>query len=241
MRDVYQAIDSTLAEFIDSLPRDCVFILLSGHGFDLDNLAGNLLQEVLIRLGMTAPRQKSLTYAAYTPALSLDLTRSKAFCLPTDWHGFIRINLQGREPNGIVSSREYEAVCEELEVELLALCHRHDNIPLVKAVVPVRKLFTGPFADELPDLVVVWNTGHIVRDVVSPRCGLIEHRQDLSGGGGNHRGVGFLLAHGPSIGSTKFTGRDLDVAPTICRFLGDHSRVEWDGIPLELSSLAPET
>ena len=106
------------------------------------------------------------------------LARSRAFCLPTAWQGLVRINLQGREPNGIVKVGEYKIVCEELEAELLALRHRHNDAPVVKAVVQVRSLYEGPFSSQLPDLSVIWNTGHIVREVVSPNCGLIQRQPE---------------------------------------------------------------
>ena len=235
LRDIYQAIDSVLAEFIEALPQDYVLIVVSGHGFDLDNMAGDLLQEALTQMGMTVPRQTNSKYAAYVPALTLDMTRSRAFCLPTAWQGLVRINLRGREPNGIVTAAEYPSVCDEIEAELLALRHRHNNAPVVKAVVQPRRLYQGPFSDELPDLSVIWNTGQIVTEVVSPRCGLIERHPDLSGGCGNHRGSGFLLAYGPGVGSGRLTGRDFDIAPTISEWLGERALPEWDGLPLKLA------
>ena len=230
-----RAIDSALAEFIEALPQNYLLIVVSGHGFDLDNMAGDLLQEALIRMGMTVPRQTNSRYATYVPALSLDMTRSRAFCLPTAWEGLIRINLRGREPNGIVAEAEYQSVCDEIETELLALRHRHNNAPVVKAVVQPRRLYRGPFSDELPDLSVIWNTGHIVSEVVSQRCGLIERQPDLSGGCGNHRGIGFLLAYGPGVVRGRLTGRDFDIAPTISEWLGERALPDWDGLPLKLT------
>jgi predicted AlkP superfamily phosphohydrolase/phosphomutase len=234
LRDTYQAVDSALMEFIEALPRDYVLVVLSGHGFDLDNMAGDLLQEALTRMGVTVPRHTNTKYAAYVPALNLDMTRSRAFCLPTSWQGMVRINLRGREPSGIVTGAEYPSVCEEIKSELLALRHQHDNTRVVKAVVQPQQLYQGAFCDELPDLSAIWNTGQVVRDVVSTRCGLIERHPDLSGGCGNHRGIGFLLAYGPSLGSGRLTGRDFDIAPTICEWLGEQALPEWDGLALKM-------
>lgn len=235
LKEIYQAIDSALEEFIEALPQNCFLMVVSGHGFDLDNLANDLLQQVLTRMGMTVPRLTSSRYAAYVPALSLDMTRSRAFCLPTAWQGLVRINLRGREPAGIVSGPEYELVCEEIENELLALRHRDNGAPVVKAVVQPRRLYRGLFSERLPDLSVIWNTGQIVREVVSPRCGLIECHPDLSGGCGNHRGVGFLLASGPGVGLGRLTGRDFDIAPTVSEWLGERALPDWDGAPLKLT------
>jgi predicted AlkP superfamily phosphohydrolase/phosphomutase len=234
LKDIYQAIDAVIAEFIEALPNDYILIVVSGHGFDLDSMAGDLLQEVLTRMGMTVPKQANARYAAYVPALSLDMTQSRAFCLPTDWQGLIRINLREREPDGIVSRAEYQAVCDEIETELLALRHRHNDAPVVKAVVRLRHLYRGAFSDELPDLSVIWDTGSIVSEVGSRRSGLIERHPDLSGGCGNHRGSGFVLAYGPGVGSGRLTGCDFDIAPTISDWLGERALPEWDGLPLKL-------
>ncbi len=35
----------------------------------------------------------------------IDWSRTRAFCLPTDLEGYVRINLRGREPQGIVVAR----------------------------------------------------------------------------------------------------------------------------------------
>ena len=240
LRDTYQAIDCALAEFLEELPRDYVLVVVSGHGFDLDNRAGDLLQQALTRMGMTVARHANSRYAAYVPALSLDMRRTRAFCLPTAWQGLVRINLDGREPDGIVTESEYESVCAEITAELLALRHRDTNAPVVRAVVQPRNLYRGSFIDELPDLSVIWDTARIVREVVSPKCGLIRSDADLSGGCGNHRGTGFLIAYGPGVGSGRITGRDHDIAPTISEWLGEKALPHWDGLPLKLTE-SPST
>ncbi len=232
LRDVYQAIDLALGELLDALPPDCVLVVLSAHGFTMDNLAGDLIHEVLTRTGLAIPRQKLTPHAPYVPALAMDMTRSRAFGLPTDWQGLIRINLRGREPQGIVDERDYDAVCGELAAGFHALRHRHADAPVVEAVMRVRDLFEGPFKDALPDLSVLWSPAPVVIEVTSPRCGAIRHEPDLSGGGGNHWGVGFLLAHGAGISRGRFTGHVFDVAPTISRLLGEPPRPEWDGVAL---------
>jgi predicted AlkP superfamily phosphohydrolase/phosphomutase len=234
LREIYEAIDSALTEFMEELPPEYLFVVVSGHGFGLDNMAGDLLQEALIQMGMTVPRHTSAKYAAYAPALSLDMTRSKAFCLPTSWQGLVRINLRGREPSGIVTEDEYPSVCEEIKSELLALRHQPDDAPVVKTVLQPRQLYQGSFSDELPDLSVIWDTSQIANDVVSPRFGRIVRQPDLSGGCGNHRGTGFLLAYGPGVGHGRLTGRDFDIGPTISQWLGEPALPHWDGLPLDL-------
>jgi predicted AlkP superfamily phosphohydrolase/phosphomutase len=205
----------------------------------MDNLAGDLLQEVLSRLGLTVPRQTLTPYAPYVPALALDMTRSQAFSLPTDWQGLIRINLRGREPRGVVAAGAYDAVCEELDTELRGLRHRRPDAPVVDRVVRIRDVFAGPFVDALPDLSVLWNPEVVVTEVTSPRAGAFRREPDLSGGGGNHQGVGFMLASGASVPRGRFTGHVFDVAPTVAGLLGERPRPEWDGVVLAFANPAP--
>jgi len=101
----------------------------------------------------------------------------------------------------------------------------------------VRDAFKGAFTEELPDLSVIWNTEHIVTEVESPGCGLIQRKPDLSAGGGNHHGVGFVLAYGSNVSKGRFVGHVLDIAPTIGRLLGEARRTEWEGKALSIPGL----
>lgn len=232
--EVYEALDNALGKFIAALPPDCIFVALSSQGFCLDSLADeDFLCEFLIRMGMSVPLSKNTRYAAYVPAMIFDMARSKAFALPTDLQGYIRINLRGREPNGVVHESDYESVCRELETELRALRHRDTGASVVKSVVRVRDVLSKSPAADFPDLSVVWNTDQVVLDVESPTCGRIRRAPDLSAGGGNHRGAGFMLIYGSDFYRGRFNGNVCDVAPSLGRWLGEEVRPEWDGRAFE--------
>ena len=84
-----------------------------------------------------------------------DWLRTRAFALPTDQHGWVRINLRGRESAGVVAPAEYARACDEVEGVVRAL-ESDDGRPLVREV-----LRTCAGADEalhsrLPDLIVHW-------------------------------------------------------------------------------------
>lgn len=233
---VYSAVDAAIGEFIDALPPRCTFVLLSSQGFAMDSMASeDFLSEALMKMGLSIARLEKPQYAPYAPAMILDMTRSKAFCLPSDLQGYIRINLRGREPSGVVAADEYDAVCREVETELLALRHRDTRAPVVSKVVRVRDVFKGDFSAELPDLSIIWNTEQIVTEVESPRCGLIQRKPDLSSGGGNHRGEGFMIIRGPNVRKGRFVGHVFDVAPTICGFLGGQNYTDSDGRMLRVA------
>lgn len=228
--EVYQALDSAVAEMLSALPPQTTFVVLSSHGFTLDSAADeHFLCEFLIKTGMSVPRSTNTRYGSYVPAMIFDMARSKAFPLPSDLQGFIRINLSGREPHGKVHPNDYASVCQELETELLALRHRGSGTPVVKNVIRVHDTLDGPLKADFPDLSVVWNTDQIVTTVESPSCGLIRRVPDLSAGGGNHRGTGFILIQGSDFSPGRFKGQVYDVAPSLSHWLGESSRTEWDG------------
>jgi predicted AlkP superfamily phosphohydrolase/phosphomutase len=84
-----------------------------------------------------------------------DWKKTRAFSLPTDQHGWIRINLQQREAEGIVATDDYEAVCGELE-DLLRALKRDDGAPLVRTIIRTAADVEAALINPLPDLVVHW-------------------------------------------------------------------------------------
>jgi predicted AlkP superfamily phosphohydrolase/phosphomutase len=155
----------------------------------------------------------------------------KAFALPCFSDGLIRINLKGREAQGIVEPDEYDALCDELTRHLYELRDARTGDRAVSDVVRTRK--TPTHHPKLPDadLIVIWRDRPM--DVVdSPsfgRIGPVPYRRS-----GGHQNGGFLIARGPGItsGSALPPGHVVDLAPTILNLMGatipDHLR----GAPL---------
>ena len=85
-----------------------------------------------------------------------DWARTRAFCLPTDQHGWIQINLEGREAAGIVPRSHYRGTCEELSEALLA-ARTTDGRPIVQRILRLADRFGGQPPTTLPDLVVHWH------------------------------------------------------------------------------------
>lgn len=99
---------------------------------------------------------KSVTMQLAQPSMPVppwDWARTQAFALPTDQHGWIRVNLAGREVRGAVERAAYDAVCEALRARLLTLATEEG--PLVRDVVRTADE-TGTPPRHLPDLVVHW-------------------------------------------------------------------------------------
>jgi predicted AlkP superfamily phosphohydrolase/phosphomutase len=156
----------------------------------------------------------------------------QAFALPSFSEGYVRVNLEGREPRGIVRPSAYDRVCDEITTMLHQLRDPRSGRPLVREVLRTR---TAPDADAPhlpePDLIVSW--APFPTDVVdSPTLGRVGPVPYLRTG--SHVERGFLLASGPGIapGQPLPDGHALDLAPTILSLAGAPLPPHFEGRPL---------
>lgn len=84
-----------------------------------------------------------------------DWSNTRAFSLPSDQHGWIRINLCEREAKGIVPVAQYANVYSELE-DLLRSLRTDDGKPLVREIIRTAPVGEDPRGLRLPDLVAHW-------------------------------------------------------------------------------------
>lgn len=145
----------------------------------------------------------------------------KAFALPTfAVEGFIRINLKGREPEGIVEPADYHAVCDELTQHLYELKDSRTGRPIIKKVVRTRQ---DPLDSSLnlpnADLVTVMADcpSDVVDSAAFGRIGPIPYHRT-----GGHPPEGFLIAQGAGIApNTELPeGHVVDLPPTILKLMG---------------------
>lgn len=154
----------------------------------------------------------------------IDWSDTRAFLLPSDENGQIRLNLNGRERDGVVDPAEADSLMEQI-AEGLATFRDLDGGPSIKAVDRAADLFPGRRSDLLPDLVVRWSdtpaTG--IKGVRSERYGEVRRRSSGgTGRNGAHTAEAFaLVVPGSSRGRTpNRPPRVTDVAATICAVLG---------------------
>lgn len=245
LEDICTALDSALQKILDTLDDTCIFALFVSHGIGPNYHASYILDEILRRLqgdprGRGKPvnplrkvwrsipvkfhdRLMPLQDALRNILLVPDRRRRKAFALPaSDDAGVIRINVQGREPGGLVApGPDYESYCGWLEQGLMELRNADTGEPVVDHVARVDDYCEGPYRDHLPDLIVHWKRDNPIRAVNSPRVGTIT-MPTRNRRYGIHTTKGLFIASGTS--STRQTlaepVRLLDLAPTICSWLG---------------------
>jgi predicted AlkP superfamily phosphohydrolase/phosphomutase len=170
---------------------------------------------------------------ARAQAANIDWSKSRAFTLPTDLEGCIRINLRGREPQGIVEPGEaYRELCEEIRARLVELTNPANGAPAARHVWMRNEVFPGERQEQLPDLIVTWNDEAAFTSLASPRFGCIEG-DTADPRPGTHAPYGFLLAAGAGVPhAQQGGGRLVDVAPTVMKLLGLTPSVNIDGMSL---------
>ncbi|MGH7541361.1 MAG: alkaline phosphatase family protein [Gemmatimonadota bacterium] len=142
------------------------------------------------------PRRVRDALARRVDLARIDWTRTRAFCLPTDLEGYIRVNLAGREPKGIVKGEAYDDVLDELTVALRRLEDPTSRTAVVRDVVRTRRRFPGERTDALPDLVVLWEPEPTPRDAVRhPDAGVVQGASP-DARTATHAAPGFLVARG---------------------------------------------
>jgi len=164
---------------------------------------------------------------------AIDWQKTKAYSF--GYHGQIYINLQGREPSGIVSpGDEYDQLCKEISNALLTLIDPEDGKPVVDQVVHRSQVFHGPAFEDAPDLFVImralsyitimgYEIGSKPGEVLVPP----HHYQS-----GCHRMEGVLAMAGPAVRSAGYIGNQAslpDLAPTILHLMGFPVPEDMDG------------
>jgi predicted AlkP superfamily phosphohydrolase/phosphomutase len=171
-------------------------------------LGGRLAREVTARLSTSG----------------IDWSATPAFMLPSDENGQIRLNLAGRERDGIVDPGEADSLLTQIAERLLTF-HDLDGGPSIEAIDRASDLFPGRRSDLLPDLVVRWSntpaTG--IEGVCSERYGEVRRRRSGgTGRNGAHTAEAFaLVVPGASPGRTpNRPARVTDVGATVCAVFG---------------------
>jgi predicted AlkP superfamily phosphohydrolase/phosphomutase len=176
-------------------------------------------------------------------AANIDWSKTRAFTLPSDLEGCIRINLKGREPQGIVEpGREYRELCEEIRARLVGLQDPNTGVPAARRVWVRNEIYPGERQEQLPDLIVTWNDAAPFKSLAAPDIGTIEgETADLRPG--THSPYGFLLAVGAGLPQgQQARGHLVDVAPTVMELLGLSVPAGLDGRLLKpFMSAATET
>lgn len=218
LAQVYSSVDAAMGRVLACLPSGADVLVVSPVGMGVNTSRADLLPGMLDAVVRGEPDRHAAEpgsiwrlRAAVPPSvrgrvaralpdhLALDLTsrlelrgidwsRTRAFALPADNQGYVRLNVRGREREGIVEPADAGPLCDEIAAGLATFADP-DGTPSVAAVDRVADAFgTGRAVALLPDLVVRWNDrpATALDRVRSSRYGEITRVGGASGRSGNH-------------------------------------------------------
>lgn len=201
--------------------------------FNPMSLARRIVPERLrIRMSGRFSRETRERLFAQQFSTGTDWQRTRAFAIPSIYTGFVRVNLRGREPQGIVEpGAEYEALLRRLESDLLELIDPQTERAAIEKVVATRKLYDCNYPEVLPDLLVQWKPAtHFISRVVHPQGELVQGKPEFFRDS-EHIDHGFFAAAGPAIQNRGQIAdvEVLDLAPTFLTLLNEPKPKQMTG------------
>jgi predicted AlkP superfamily phosphohydrolase/phosphomutase len=125
-----------------------------------------------------------------------DWARTPGFPLLSDLNGYLRLNLRGREKQGMLEyGNEGKLYLDWLCEAIAGFRVAETGEPLAKEIRLTKQVFPGRRTDYLPDVIVQWAPGAPATRIVSEKLGSLEATR-ATGRGGNHRPQGFCLILG---------------------------------------------
>ena len=198
--------------------RDLI-VLLSRHS-NLLRLTRFLLNRIPIGSSITS---------------SPDWSRTLAYA---DWGG-IRVNLKGREPEGVVEPGEsYEKLRNFMMQNLSELRYPESGERIFDVILKKEDIYSGPYLHRAPDLLF-WPKGpHLIsKGLTIPRQVLRSSLNWLPETlqSAKHEIDGLFIAFGENIKKNERVEKMkiLDIAPTILYTMGVPIPPDMDGVPLK--------
>lgn len=185
-------------------------------------------EKALSLVGLSEPVRRRLPDGLILDAAEhVDWSSSEAYCRSVSSLG-IRCNVQGRDPDGVITPTEFESVRSDI-INALKTVRAPDGTAVFEEVYDRHERHGSDVANEAsaPDIVVRpnqmnWKITDVIRESVFGTTNEFSHTYD-----------GLLIATGPAIDSdATISPRSIDVTPTILELFGYRPAPNMDGSPL---------
>lgn len=180
------------------------------------------------------PQRPSAKEPAVKPSFvaltgDVDWSATRVYC-PFPAEGGLRVNLRGREANGVVAPGDFTRVCDEVGAALLALVDPATGRKVVRAVHRRDEIYRGPHVENAPDLLVEPYDAYGLIDGTGSAA-IVPSGRCAGEPTGNRRRTGMfvLTGRGARRGVRTPDGDVCDVAPTVLHLLGLPVQSDMDG------------
>jgi predicted AlkP superfamily phosphohydrolase/phosphomutase len=244
---VYKESDKALGAFLDEIDDSILLMVFSLHGMEKNTSKNPLLTPMLNDiLGKEHSQKRKYRLIEHIPLrwkywvtrkLPISLSSKldsyneinkiknwkevKAFSIDADHQGYIRINLEGREKEGIIEEDiEYKKIINEISSGLYSYTENNTNKIVVKSLGIRNEKFDGKKSFLIPDIIVKWSDtpNSRIEYIKSKKYGKIKwktYRHSPDGRSGNHNNNGFMIIKGEFKLVEKNHYSILQIAPTI--------------------------
>jgi predicted AlkP superfamily phosphohydrolase/phosphomutase len=262
---VYEATDRAIGRVVEALPAGTDLVVLSPTGMGPNTSRADLLPgmvKAVLAGGKTTSEVRGNALWGIRGALPIsarnafsrampsalnralvsrlyfqgtDWTQTKAFAVPGETQGLVRLNLRGRERDGIIDSADAAGLLDEIAAGLATFTDPDGTPAVVSCVRPQERWPGGARVDQLPDLLVRWTktVADRIHSLSSPELGTVSRPGVGTGWPGNHCDEAWaLLVPGSShVRESVQPPRVVDIVATVCELTGaDASGLE--GQPL---------
>jgi predicted AlkP superfamily phosphohydrolase/phosphomutase len=247
IKKVYCRLDTVLSEVIEMTSPETVAVI-SSRGYGVNQRGAECLPGWLENVGLLRTRVQrgdlwcrliggrtaGTNFGGWRPMLKseavlkdLDWSRTKAYSVGTDE---IYINLEGREPGGIVPESHYEDLCETIVDLLKQTVDPVTKESVVSHVVLGRDVYDGPFVYRAPDVLIRWRGERMLNGLEIPGCKPVYARgSPIITGSSRQYGIFLAVGSGIRKGFEITSARITDLSATFLHLLGEEVPTYMEG------------
>lgn len=228
VRDYYIYMDREIGRTLDALPEDTSVIVVSDHGAKKMH-GGICINEFLIEQELLSVKEYPAEPARLKPSM-IDWSKTRVWG-EGGYYARVFMNVEGREPNGVIPAAEYDSFRAELKQKLEAIPDENGN-PIGTRVFLPEEIYKE-CKNIAPDLIVY------LGDLDWRSAGTIGHRRvhifenDTGPDDANHAQEGVFIWHNHGrLGGSDHKVSIYDVAPSILDYYSLSIPEEMIGKPL---------
>ncbi|PJF23064.1 MAG: phosphodiesterase [Phototrophicales bacterium] len=219
VRDYYTLLDEQIGQMVEAAPDNTAVMIVSDHGVKRMD-GGICLNEWLWREGWlhleAPPPQGTLTRFE---DLCVDWRKTRAWGAG-GYYGRVFLNVQGREPSGVIPPESYETIRDELATQLKSIPGIHGD-SINTCVMKPQEIYRQ-INGVAPDLLVYFGDLHYRAIGSLGHNAVVVSSNDTGPDDANHDTHGVFILHDPQSKSEgEITGMNLlHIMPQILNLMG---------------------